>query len=88
MLVLYMIEIFPLLGKYKYDTWRILPVKYYIDNSMRLWSCIRNVNTYYKYLYAKTKSQKSPHRYCTILAKHHEQFLNARLYHIRSYLEQ
>jgi hypothetical protein len=46
MLVLDMIEILPRLGKYKYDTWRILPVKSYIDNSMRLRSCIRNVNTH------------------------------------------
>jgi hypothetical protein len=44
-LVLDMIEILPPLGKYKYDTWGIIPVKCYIDNSMRLWSCIRNVNT-------------------------------------------
>jgi hypothetical protein len=44
-LVLDMIEILPPLEKYKYDTWRILPVKCYIDNSVRLWSCIRNVNT-------------------------------------------
>jgi hypothetical protein len=35
-LVLDMIEILPPLGKYKYDTWRILPVKCYIDNSMLL----------------------------------------------------
>jgi hypothetical protein len=39
-----MIEILPSLGKYKYDIWRILPVKCYIYNSVRLWSCIRNVN--------------------------------------------
>jgi hypothetical protein len=39
-----MIEILPPLGKYKYDTWRILPVKCYIDNSVSLWSCKRNVN--------------------------------------------
>jgi hypothetical protein len=45
MLVLDMIEIFPPLGKYKYDTWSILLVKCYIDNFMRLWSCIRNVNS-------------------------------------------
>jgi hypothetical protein len=45
MLVLDMIEILPPLVKYKYDTWRILPVKCYIDNSMRLRSYIRNVNT-------------------------------------------
>jgi hypothetical protein len=47
MLVLDMIEILPTLGKYKYDTWRILPVKCYIDNSVRLWSCIRNVNKHF-----------------------------------------
>jgi hypothetical protein len=35
------------LGKYKYNTWRILPVKCYIDNSVCLWSCIRNVTTPY-----------------------------------------
>jgi hypothetical protein len=45
MLVLDMIEIIPPLGKYKYNTWRILPVKCYIDNSVRLRSCIRNVNS-------------------------------------------
>jgi hypothetical protein len=45
MLVLYMIDILPPLGKYEYDTWRILPVKCYIDNSVHLWSCIRNVNS-------------------------------------------
>jgi hypothetical protein len=45
MLVLDMIEILPPLGKYKFDTWRILPVKCYTDNSMRLRSCIRNMNT-------------------------------------------
>jgi hypothetical protein len=44
MLVLDMIEIFPPLGKYKYDTWRILLVKCYIDNFIGLQSCIRNVN--------------------------------------------
>jgi hypothetical protein len=44
-LVLDMIEMLPPLGKYKYDTWRILPVKCYIDNSVRLRSHIRNVNT-------------------------------------------
>jgi hypothetical protein len=32
MLVLYMIEMLPPLGKYKYNTLRILPVKCYIDN--------------------------------------------------------
>jgi hypothetical protein len=43
-LVLDMIEILPPLGKYKYDTWRILSVKCYIGNSVCLRSCIRNVN--------------------------------------------
>jgi hypothetical protein len=47
MLVLDMIEIRPLLGKYKYDTWRILLVKCYINNSVRLRSCIRNVNKHF-----------------------------------------
>jgi hypothetical protein len=41
MLVLDMIEILPPLGKYKYDTWRILLVKCYIDNSVHMQSCIR-----------------------------------------------
>jgi hypothetical protein len=45
MLVLDMIEILAPLGKYKYDMWRILPVKCYIDNSVHLRSCIQNVNT-------------------------------------------
>jgi hypothetical protein len=43
-LILDMIEVLPPLGKYKYDTWRILPVKCYIDNSVHLRSCIRNIN--------------------------------------------
>jgi hypothetical protein len=34
-LVLDMTEILPSLGKYKYDIWRILPVKCYIDNLVR-----------------------------------------------------
>jgi hypothetical protein len=38
-----MIEILPPRGKYKYDTWRILPVKCYIDNFVHLQSCIRNI---------------------------------------------
>jgi hypothetical protein len=42
-----MIELLPPLEKYKYDTWRILPVKCYIDNSVCLWSCIRNVNKHF-----------------------------------------
>jgi hypothetical protein len=44
-LVLDMIEILPPLGKYKYNTWRILLVKCYIDSSVRLRSCIQNINT-------------------------------------------
>jgi hypothetical protein len=47
MLVLDMIEILPPFGKYKYDTWRILPVKCYIDNSVHLRSCIRNINKHF-----------------------------------------
>jgi hypothetical protein len=46
-LTLDIIEILPPLGKYKYDTWRILPVKCYIDNFMRLRSYIRNVNKHF-----------------------------------------
>jgi hypothetical protein len=42
-----MIEVLPPLGKYKYDAWRILLVKCYIDNSVRLRSCIRNVNKHF-----------------------------------------
>jgi hypothetical protein len=46
-LILDMIEVLPPLGKYKYDTWRILPVKCYINNSVHLQSCIRNVNKHF-----------------------------------------
>jgi hypothetical protein len=46
-LVLDMIEILPPLGKHKYDTWRILTVKCYIDNSMCLRSCIQNINKHF-----------------------------------------
>jgi hypothetical protein len=46
--ILDMIEVLPPLGKYKYDTWRILLVKCYIDNSVRLRSCIRNVNKHFQ----------------------------------------
>jgi hypothetical protein len=38
MLVLDMIEILPPLEKYKYDTLTILPVKCYMDNSVRMQS--------------------------------------------------
>jgi hypothetical protein len=44
-LVLDMIEILSPLGKYKYDTWKILPVKCDINNYMHLRSCIRNIKT-------------------------------------------
>jgi hypothetical protein len=47
MLVLDMIEILHPLEKYKYDTWRILPMKCYIHNFVRLRSCIRNVNKHF-----------------------------------------
>jgi hypothetical protein len=46
-LVLDMIKILPPLGKYKYDTWRILPMKCYIDNSVHLRSYIRNINKHF-----------------------------------------
>jgi hypothetical protein len=46
-LVLDMIEILPPLRKYKYDTWRILLGKCYIDNSMCLRNSIRNVNKHF-----------------------------------------
>jgi hypothetical protein len=46
MLILDMIEVLPPLGKYKYDTSRILSMKCYIDNSVHLWSCIRNINSH------------------------------------------
>jgi hypothetical protein len=45
-LVLGKIEILPTLGKYKYNTWRILLVMCYFDNFVCLRSCIRNVNTH------------------------------------------
>jgi hypothetical protein len=42
-----MIDVLPPLGKHKFDTWRILPVKCYIDNFVRLRSCIRNINKHF-----------------------------------------
>jgi hypothetical protein len=42
-----MIEVLLALEKYKYDTWGILPMKCYINNSMRLRSYIRNVNKHF-----------------------------------------
>jgi hypothetical protein len=42
-----MIELLPPLGLNKYDTYRILPVKWYIDNSVRLQSYIRNIIKYF-----------------------------------------
>jgi hypothetical protein len=47
LLVLDMIGILPPLEKYKYNTWRILLVKCYIDNFVRLRSCIRNVSKHF-----------------------------------------
>jgi hypothetical protein len=47
MLVLDKIEILPPLEKYKYDTWTILLVKCYIDNSVHLRRYIRNINNYH-----------------------------------------
>jgi hypothetical protein len=46
-LILDMIEVLPPLEKYKYDIWRIHLVKCYIDNSVSLRSCIRNVNKHF-----------------------------------------
>jgi hypothetical protein len=42
-----MIEVLPTFGKYKYDIWRILPAKCYIDNPVRLGSCIWNINKHF-----------------------------------------
>jgi hypothetical protein len=50
-LILDMIEVLPPMGKYKYDTWRILLVKCYIDNSVRLRSCIQNINKHFWHHY-------------------------------------
>jgi hypothetical protein len=49
MLVLDILEILPPLGKYKYDTWRILQVNCYINDSVRLRSRIRNINKHFWY---------------------------------------
>jgi hypothetical protein len=43
-LILDMIEVLTPMGKYKYDTWRILLMECYIDNYVRLRSCIGNIN--------------------------------------------
>jgi hypothetical protein len=43
--VLFLVLILDTLGKCKYDTWKILPVKWDFDNSVRLQNCIRNINT-------------------------------------------
>jgi hypothetical protein len=40
-----MIEILPPLGKHKYDIWRILRVKCYIDNSVHLRSWAYETST-------------------------------------------
>jgi hypothetical protein len=55
-LVLDMIEILLPLGKYKYNTWRILLMKCYIDNYVRLRSYIRNV---YKHLWRRCQEEAS-----------------------------
>jgi hypothetical protein len=44
-------ELLPPLGLNKYDIWRILPVKYYINNFVHMWSCIRNVNKHFWHRY-------------------------------------
>jgi hypothetical protein len=62
MLVLYMIEMLPPLGKYKYNTLRILPVKCYIDNYVCLRSCIRNINMHLCYFCANNISYLSCER--------------------------
>jgi hypothetical protein len=54
-----MIEVLPPMEKYKYDTWRILLMKCYIDNYMRLRSCIQNVNTQRVFLLTRSR----PHSY-------------------------
>jgi hypothetical protein len=46
-LVLDTIETLPPLGKYKYDTWRIHPVKCYINNYVHLRSCKRNISKHF-----------------------------------------
>jgi hypothetical protein len=63
-LILDMIEVLPPLGKCKYDAWRILPVKCYINNFVRLWSCIRNINSCY-YFYVSVHLLCSPVIVCT-----------------------
>jgi hypothetical protein len=55
-LVLDMIGLLPPLGLNKYDTWRILLVKCYIDNFVHLQSCIRNVNSDQRVLSSYTDS--------------------------------
>jgi hypothetical protein len=45
--VLDIIEILPPFEKCKYDTWRILLMKCYIENSVHLQSCIQNINNHF-----------------------------------------
>jgi hypothetical protein len=47
-LILDMIEILPPLGKYKYNTQKILLVKCYTENCVCLRCCIRNINIEYQ----------------------------------------
>jgi hypothetical protein len=42
-----MIVVLSPLGKYKYDTWRILQLKCYIDNSVHMRSGIRNISKHF-----------------------------------------
>jgi hypothetical protein len=42
-----MIELLPSLGLNNYNTWRILPMKCYIENYVHLRSCIRNINKHF-----------------------------------------
>jgi hypothetical protein len=55
-------EILPLLGKYKYDTWRILSVKYYIDVFVRLWSCIQNIKNHLRQFAVSRPDSSARHR--------------------------
>jgi hypothetical protein len=61
-LVLDMIEILPPFGKYKYDAWRIHPVKCYIDNFMCLRSCIRNVNSHLQHPHGQVQGREGRHQ--------------------------
>jgi hypothetical protein len=53
-----MIEFLPTLGLNKYDTWRILPVKCYIDNYVHLRGFITNINKHF-WCHCRGESQYS-----------------------------